>query len=226
MAFDIVPAIEGDAAEVADVHLRAMEDNALLHAQFPNTESWTFLREWLQNDTVQHVNSGSKGVVIAKNGDSKDIASFVKWEVHGGQRVCADQQPAQTENWPDCCRTEYLEPYGELTARKRKQFMGDAPYYRMSQLSNIISRSRLKAARPTGIEIVNEAPRCDISLHRSKVRWPGGSFPPSSPSARTSSSGRHGCCAREYNERRDFLSEAVLQQRAGAVHDAAKTGVG
>lgn len=139
MAFDIVSAVEGDAAEVADVHLKAMDDNALLHAQFPSDESLAFLRGWLANDTVQHMKDDNKGVLLAKDVKSKEIASFVKWQVHRAQKTSTDQ-PAQAENWPEGCRTQYLEPYGELTERTRTQVMGDSPYYRMSQLSLMVSR--------------------------------------------------------------------------------------
>lgn len=154
MAFDIVPAVKGDAAKVADVHLNAMGDNALLHAQFPSPESLEFLRGWLENDTAQHVEDGSKGVLIAKDDRSKETASFVKWQVHGGKKASIDQ-PAQAEEWPDSCRTEYLDSYGELTARVRKEVMGDSPYYRMSQFTKYDSSS--KATGPAGSGLTQPA---------------------------------------------------------------------
>ena len=73
--------------------------------------------------------------------------------------------------------------------------------------------------------IVNEATRCDISLHEAEIRWPGRGFKSSSKSARTGGSGWHGGCAREYDERRDFLPETALQHRARTVHDTSETRV-
>jgi hypothetical protein len=135
MAFDIVSAVEGDAAEVADVHIKAMNDNALLHAQFPNAESLAFLRTWLANDTIRHARDGKKGVLVAKD---EGVASFVKWEVRGGKTTEADQT-AHAEDWPACCRAEYLDPYADLTAKVRKEVMGDSSYYREFQILDMVA---------------------------------------------------------------------------------------
>ena len=145
MAFDIISAVEGDAAEVADVHIKAMNDNALLHAQFPNAESLAFLRTWLVADTIQHVRDGKKGVLVAKG---ERFASFVKWEVRGGKTSETDQT-AHTEDWPSCCRAEYLDPYADLTAKVRKEVMGDSSYYRKFQIRDMVAGPSLRPWSPT-----------------------------------------------------------------------------
>lgn len=125
----VVPASEGDEHEVARVHLKAMDKNELLHAQFPNREALDFLQQWLEKDTLEHISSSDKGVLVARDNETGEIASFVKWIVH---RV-VDEQTTDDEVWPSFCRSEYLDSYADLTAGVRKMVMGnDEPYYRES----------------------------------------------------------------------------------------------
>lgn len=131
MALRVEPAAEGDAVDIADVHLTAMEDNLLLHAQFPSPESLAFLREWLAKDTIEHTRDASKGALVARDEASGAIASFVKWLIHRPQSQGVDSvKPPEEEHWPESCRVEYLDSYGALTARTRDAVMGDKPYYR------------------------------------------------------------------------------------------------
>ena len=129
MALRIEPGTAGDAEDIADVHLRAMEDNLLLHAQFPNPESLAFLRNWLAKDTVEHTQDLGKGVLVARDEASGEIASFVKWLVHRPAEQDSSE-PAQEEQWPESCRVKYLDSYSALTQRVRDSVMGDKPFFR------------------------------------------------------------------------------------------------
>lgn len=134
MGLRVSPAAERDAADIADIHLEAMQDNLLLHAQFPNPESLGFLRKWLAKDTIEHTQDITKGVLVARDEESGEIASFVKWLVHRPATKAEDPaKPAEEEHWPESCRVEYLESYGALTARVRDSVMGDKPYARKTQ---------------------------------------------------------------------------------------------
>lgn len=131
MTLHVAAAAESDASVIADVHLAAMEDNLLLHAQFPTADSIVFLRDFLAKDTVEHIQDASKGVLIARDVASGEVASFVKWLVHHPlNNKEAAEKPTEEEHWPAGCRVEYLDSYGALTARVRFSVMGDKPYYR------------------------------------------------------------------------------------------------
>ena len=127
MAFQIATATNKEDADVADVHLKAMQDNLLLHAQFPTTESLDWLQDFLAKDTNEHRDDAGKGVLIARDPGNAQIASFVKWLVH---QPSSDTHGATSEEWPPDSRTEYLDSYGDLTAKARQDVMGDNPYYR------------------------------------------------------------------------------------------------
>lgn len=127
MSFQIHSASETDAPEVADVHLESMQDNALMHAQFPNDESLCYLRHWLTRDTEEHIAVDSKGVLVARTPDGANVTSFVKWHVFHPHSASED---ASAEEWPDSCRAVYLDSYADLTAKTRREVLGDRPYYR------------------------------------------------------------------------------------------------
>jgi hypothetical protein len=162
-----VPACEGDEQMVARVHLRAMQHNELIHAQFPSEKALDFLRQWLEKDTLDHIHSDEKGVLVTWDNESKDMASFVKWIVH---RKVSDEQPDDDQQWPSFCRSEYLDSYADLTANIRQEVMGTEPYYRESALFVLHRRPDLANTSSTCTQPPYNAPKTDIdrrhvSLH-------------------------------------------------------------
>ncbi|KAH7312342.1 hypothetical protein B0I35DRAFT_53364 [Stachybotrys elegans] len=113
--------------ELSNIHLRAMESNELLHAQFPKAQSIEFLHGWLGRNTLEHMQDADKGVLVAlAEDDEETMVSFIKWLVHPK----ATEEETH-EEWPECCRQEYLDSYGDLTQRVRDEVMGAESYYRL-----------------------------------------------------------------------------------------------
>ena len=132
MAFKIVVPSIDDASIVANTHLRAMDSNELLLAKFPDAECWSFLREWLRKDTIEHITDGKdKCILVARDTKTGQITSFVKWLIQR-PKESPDDPDAEEEQWPATCRTQYLDTYTTLTKEARKELMGDQPYYRES----------------------------------------------------------------------------------------------
>ncbi|KAK7415279.1 hypothetical protein QQX98_006028 [Neonectria punicea] len=132
MAFDIVVPSENDAADVASTHLAAMDPNLLMHAQFPNTESLDFLRGWLRKDTLDHIAGDNKGVLIARDTETGKMVGFVKWNTQRQRRPGDKEEEEHEEEFPACCRQEYLDSYAELTKEARRKVLGDRAHYRKS----------------------------------------------------------------------------------------------
>ncbi|UKZ59661.1 uncharacterized protein TrAtP1_000962 [Trichoderma atroviride] len=67
----------------------------------------------------------TRGVLVAKDEETGDVVSFVKWLVHR-----PGQDEAVEEEWPEVARKEYLDPYAALTERVRTGVVGEeAAYY-------------------------------------------------------------------------------------------------
>jgi hypothetical protein len=132
MSFDIFVPSEREAPGVTDTFFAAMDINLLMHAQFPNPESKEFFRGWLFRDTMDHVQSVDKGVLVARDPKTGKIASFAKWNVQRQQRSreMEEEEEADDDEFPDFCRRQYLGPYADLTKSKRDKVLGDKTYYR------------------------------------------------------------------------------------------------
>lgn len=133
MAFDIVIPSEQDAPIISDLHIRAMDANLLTHAQFPNQQAMGFFRTWLTENTIQCIKETGKekGVLIARDQETGQVASFVKWFDYGeGGELSMPPGLSIEEEFPDFCGRAVLDEYAQLTAGTRKQLMGKKPYYR------------------------------------------------------------------------------------------------
>lgn len=128
MSFEISVPSADEASAVADVHLLAMKNDVLTKVQFPTPEAWEFFRGWLGRNTMQHTRDADKGVLVARDRETGEVASFIKWLVHpsGGDEAVAEN----VEGWSDVCEVKYLTSYGALTKETRKRVMGKQPYYR------------------------------------------------------------------------------------------------
>lgn len=188
MSFEILVPSEREAPGVTDTFFAAMDINLLMHAQFPNPESKEFFRGWLFRDTMDHVKSVDKGVLVARDPETGKIASFAKWNVQRQPRSREMEEEADDDEFPDFCRRQYLGPYADLTKSKRDKVLGDKTYYRelfAAEWRPEYRRPNLDRYIPMELGILVEAtlamchsaltfPRRDISMHRSQVQWPRG----------------------------------------------------
>jgi hypothetical protein len=130
--FDIDIPLADDAPITSDIHLRAMDDNLLTHAQFPNPQAWEFFREWLTRNTLEHLQHSNKGVLIARHAASGETASFIKWLEYGpgGEAGLPLATTSVEDEWPEFCGRAILEEYTNVAADMRRRALGDKGYFR------------------------------------------------------------------------------------------------
>ncbi|KAF4344925.1 gnat family protein acetyltransferase [Fusarium beomiforme] len=134
MPFEIFVPSEKEALGVVDTFFAAMDINLLMHAQFPTPESKDFFRGWLFRDTMNHVNGVDKGILVARDLETRKIASFVKWNIQRQQLQQKDDAESDDDEFPDFCGRQYLGPYADLTKSKREKVLGDKTYYHVTYL--------------------------------------------------------------------------------------------
>lgn len=137
--FDVVIPLADDASITSDIHLRAMQDNLLTHAQFPNPQAWEYFREWLTKNTMEHIQQANKGVLIARDPATGDVASFVKWLEYGpGGEVSLLTPTATTteDEWPEFCGRGILDEYTVIAAEARKRILKERGYFRKFLVSS------------------------------------------------------------------------------------------
>lgn len=131
-SFDIVIPLEDDAALTADIHLRAMAEDVLTNAQFPNSQAWEYFREWLARNTREHIRHSGKGVLIARDPATGDIASFIKWLEYGpgGEDTLAPRTAVVKDEWPEFCGRSILDEYANIAGDIRRRVLGQKGYFR------------------------------------------------------------------------------------------------
>ncbi|KAJ4266388.1 hypothetical protein NW762_004372 [Fusarium torreyae] len=82
-------------------------------------------------NTMDHVQSVDKGVVVARESEVGKIASFVGWNIQRQMRQ-GENEDHHDEEFPDCCGHEHPVPCVALSKRKRDKTLGDKTYYRVS----------------------------------------------------------------------------------------------
>ncbi|EHK24927.1 uncharacterized protein TRIVIDRAFT_29898 [Trichoderma virens Gv29-8] len=176
MSLIICAPSEAEAPAVSTVHLRAMDENLLTHAQFPSPEGLQFFHSWLERNTLEHLRDGDKGVLVAKDGETGEVVSFVKWLVHRPGE--GEQQHQVEEEWPDVARGEYLDPYAALTERVRNRAVGEeAAYYHPTYLctdprwagrgaASLLLRKVQDLAAADGLPLVLEATMNAVTFYQ------------------------------------------------------------
>jgi hypothetical protein len=145
MAFDIGALSPHEAADISDIHLKAMNSNPLLHVQFPTKNALEDLRVWLTGDTMKHLEHADKTMLVARDRASGRVVSFIKWQVYARRDFGAPEIDVG-EEWPESCRREYLNRYEAAVQEVLQRVMGHDPYYRES-LSDKQTLSAVCAAR-------------------------------------------------------------------------------
>lgn len=112
---NVIPLVD-DASVVADIHLRAMDQNLLTHAQFPNPKALEYFHSWIARDTLQHISDSDKGVLIARHPHSEETVGFLKWSEYGP----GGEPAAIADEWPEYCGRQILDEYSALAAEARK----------------------------------------------------------------------------------------------------------
>ncbi|TWU73038.1 hypothetical protein ED733_001948 [Metarhizium rileyi] len=135
-SFEILIPLADDAAFTADVHLRAMADDTLTRAQFPSPEALDFFRQWLTKNTLEHIWHSDKGVLIARNPATGELASFIKWLEYGpgGEVDLASAATTLEDEWPESCGRSILDEYRSIAAGIRRRILGRQGYFHVTYL--------------------------------------------------------------------------------------------
>ncbi|KAL8392891.1 hypothetical protein RB595_002907 [Gaeumannomyces hyphopodioides] len=112
-----------DCRRMAEIHVRAMDANPLLHAQFPTAESIRRLEVFLVDHYESIVAARSPGrsrVLVARHLPSRQIISFAAWDVPAeeGTGEVAEEEKLESGDITklEGCQKQYLKSYAALSA--------------------------------------------------------------------------------------------------------------
>jgi hypothetical protein len=135
---------EADWARIAEIHLAAMDENPLLHAQFPTPNSLTGLRAFLESLTASQLHAAAEGtptsgILVARDADTGTIASFAKWVSPNHPEDGKVEESLALYERAEGCRREFLDGYAALAEQTKKRCFGDGDCYRTCLPRSLIS---------------------------------------------------------------------------------------
>ncbi|KAL8392890.1 hypothetical protein RB595_002907 [Gaeumannomyces hyphopodioides] len=129
-----------DCRRMAEIHVRAMDANPLLHAQFPTAESIRRLEVFLVDHYESIVAARSPGrsrVLVARHLPSRQIISFAAWDVPAeeGTGEVAEEEKLESGDITklEGCQKQYLKSYAALSAGAAVEALKGEKCYRESK---------------------------------------------------------------------------------------------
>ncbi|KAI1137573.1 putative GNAT family acetyltransferase [Hypoxylon sp. FL0543] len=127
MDLELGPATQADARRIAEIHMAAFRDNAMLQAQFPTAAVRQALQKCIELKALADINDPNVTVLVVKEKD--DIIAFAKWS----HPIPDAENYAETPwIWPDGTDETVLAAWSEKTEEAFKHAMGTVPCYRLS----------------------------------------------------------------------------------------------
>lgn len=122
-----------DCGRMAEIHVRAMETNPLLHAQFPTSESIRRLEVFLAEHYASIITPRSPArsrVLVARHLPSRQVAGFAAWDVPAEEMAEEEKLESGDIASLEGCQKQYLEDYAALSAGAAVELLKGEKCYR------------------------------------------------------------------------------------------------
>jgi hypothetical protein len=126
MAVTIAKAQESDAARIADIHMSAFANNAMLLAQFPTPAVRQGLWTSLVRKAVAEIRDPQWELLVIKN-QQDEIISFAKWCLPVPESEHYEEPPWE---WPDGTNVAVLDEWTKRVEAASEKVLGRTPCYR------------------------------------------------------------------------------------------------
>ncbi|KLU86597.1 hypothetical protein MAPG_05609 [Magnaporthiopsis poae ATCC 64411] len=139
MELELSTPTANDCGRMAEIHVRAMEANPLLHAQFPTSESVRRLEAFLAEHYASIITPRSPArsrVLVAQHLPSRQIASFATWDVPAEELTgeVAEEEKLESGDITNLegCQKQYLEKYAALSAGAAVELLNGEKCYHLN----------------------------------------------------------------------------------------------
>lgn len=136
MCLEISPATPADAPRIAEIHMAAFGDNAMLLSLFPTPDIRKGLQKSVELKALQDIESPMTTVFVVRepgrDGDgSQRVIAFAKWShpVRDGENYIEAPRV-----WPEGSNIAKLAAWAEATDVAQEHVLANTPCYRESSL--------------------------------------------------------------------------------------------
>ncbi|KAK4166403.1 acyl-CoA N-acyltransferase [Cladorrhinum sp. PSN259] len=170
-----------DARRIAEVHIAAMHENPLLHAQCPTPQSILSLEKFLEEEVAGHLRGNGGGILVARDLGANVIAGFVRWTSPSTSGSVKLEESASGARNIEGCRYEFLDGY-VLLAEKAKErvtaagglggtgcyhlsFVCIDPAYQGRGAGRMLSQAVLEMAQADGLPVYLESTNVAVKMY-------------------------------------------------------------
>lgn len=144
-----------DCGRMAEIHVRAMETNPLLHAQFPTSESIRRLEVFLAEHYASIITPRSPArsrVLVARHLPSRQVAGFAAWDVPAEEMAEEEKLESGDIASLEGCQKQYLEDYAALSAGAAVELLKGEKCYRKFESGEDVIRPFFLSPPPCGFK--------------------------------------------------------------------------
>ncbi|KAG8157383.1 hypothetical protein KVR01_012767 [Diaporthe batatas] len=130
--FDLRSATCEDATRIAEIHMAAFKDNAMLHAQFPTPAIRKLLQTCSEDKALADINDPKITVLVVTTTDSNDeevVIAFAKWSY---PIFPGDDYVESPWIWPDGTDLDTLRAWTAKAEEAESRSVGETPCYRLT----------------------------------------------------------------------------------------------
>ncbi|KAI1412218.1 putative GNAT family acetyltransferase [Hypoxylon sp. FL1857] len=134
MALKMTPATRADARRIAEIHMAAFGDNAMLRTQFPTTAVREGLQRSIEWKALADIDDPHVTVLVVRDLDCQceakhDVIAFAKWSHPISNTEDYVEAPWI---WPDGTDEGVLEAWTKKTEEALEHAIGAVPCYRLT----------------------------------------------------------------------------------------------
>jgi len=111
-----------DASRIAEIHVAAMDENPLLHAQCPTPQSILSLQKFLEKEVIGCIRENVSGILVARDPVTDVIVGFARWTSPSDSPNSVKlEESASGARDIEGCRYEYLDGYVALADKAKER---------------------------------------------------------------------------------------------------------
>ncbi|KAK4232481.1 hypothetical protein QBC38DRAFT_352077 [Podospora fimiseda] len=172
---------QDDAGRIAEIHIAAMNENPLLHAQCPTPHSISSLQRFLEKEVTGHIRGSDGGILVARDPGTGLIVGFVRWTSPSCPESVKLEESASGAHDIEGCRHEFFDGYVELAEKAKKRVMtasglGETGCYHLSFVcidpayqgrgaGKMLSKAVLDFARADGLPVYLESTDVAVKMY-------------------------------------------------------------
>ncbi|KAK3995870.1 acyl-CoA N-acyltransferase [Cladorrhinum sp. PSN332] len=170
-----------DAGRIAEIHIAAMDENPLLHAQCPTPRSILSLQKFLKREVASHIRDSDSGILVARHPGTGVIVGFARWASPSCPESVKLEESASGARDIEGCQYEFFDGYVAVAEKAKERVMTAGglgatgcyhlsfvcidPAYQGQGAGKMLSKAVLDMAKADGLPVYLESTDVAVNMY-------------------------------------------------------------